>query len=317
MERPKEPQLGRSITLHLQGDWGQHNLHRVCGWISLELADRSGPHTRIAIWNGRGGADGAHAVGRGQVDIALSTPAAFAPAALDGRGIYAGQAYPHLRALGVIPQRDRLVLGVRRSLGVSSIDELRELRPRLSLATSMNDGVNQVGWAAHEVLTRSGIDVLGWGGRLLEDERPFESLAHIEQGRADAIVHEAIMLPGWQDLAPDRAFLPLESHVLDGLGADLGWPAATLPAGYLPGCGELHTLDFSDFIVLTTTDLPDDVAYAIAWILGETRDALERQYRHLPPDRSPVTYPLDPVAIGTTPIPLHPSAAAYYAALPT
>jgi TRAP-type uncharacterized transport system substrate-binding protein len=316
MGRPEEPRLDRSITLHLQGDWGQHNLHRVCGWISLELVDRSGPHTRVAIWNGRGGADAVHAVGRGQVDIALSTPAAFVAAALDGHGIFAGDSYPHLRALGVIPQRDRLVLGVRRSLGISSVEELRRARPALSLATSMNDGVNHIGWAAHEVLTRSEIDVEGWGGRLLEDERPFESLAHIREGRADAIIHEAIMVPDWQELAPELAFLPLEQHVLDGLRTDLGWPDAVIPAGYLPGTDDLHTLDFSDFLVLTSTDLPDDVAYAIAWILGETRDALERQYRHIPADHSPVTYPLDPVAIGTTPIALHPGAADYYEALP-
>ncbi|MDX6741562.1 TAXI family TRAP transporter solute-binding subunit [Actinocorallia sp. A-T 12471] len=316
MGRPDEPRIDRSITLHLQGDWGQYNLHRICGWISLELGDRSGPHTRIAIWNGRGGADAVHAVARGQVDIALSTPSAFVTAALDGGGVYAGEAYPHVRALGVLPQRDRLVLGVHKSLGVSSVAELRKARPALSLATSMHDGINHVGWAAHEVLTRSEIDVTGWGGRLLEDERPFDSIAHVRAGRADAIIHEAIMVPDWQEIAPDLTFLPLEPHVLDGLRDDLGWPDAVLPAGYLPGQDELHTLDFSDFLLLTTTDLPDDVAYTIAWILGETRDALERQYRHIPADRSPVTYPLDPVAIGTSPVPLHPGAAAYYAALP-
>ena len=68
--------------------------------------------------------------------------------------------------------------------------------------------------------------------------------------------------------------------------------------------------------MLTRSDLPDDVAYAIAWVLGETREVIERQYRHLPPEKSPITYPLDPVAMGRTPVPLHPGAAEYYDALP-
>ena len=68
--------------------------------------------------------------------------------------------------------------------------------------------------------------------------------------------------------------------------------------------------------MMTSSDLDDDVAYAVAWVLGETRHLLEGQYRHLLPERSPVTYPLDPPAMGRTPIPLHPGAARYYEALP-
>jgi hypothetical protein len=41
-------------------------------------------------------------------------------------------------------------------------------------------------------------------------------------------------------------------------------------------------------------DLPDDIAYTIAAVLCETPDLLESQYRHIPPNDSPVTYPLDP-----------------------
>ncbi|KZB83041.1 hypothetical protein AVL48_36900 [Amycolatopsis regifaucium] len=316
MGRPEEPKIDRGLTLHLRGDWGGANLHRICGWVAQELGDRTGPGTRIATWNSRGFVDAVRAVGHGEVDIALTTPAAFTRAAMDGSGTYAGEAFPKLRALGVLPQRDRLVLAVHRSLKATTVARLRENTPRLRLATSVNDGVNHVGLAAHAVLDRSGVDVLGWGGSFLEDERPFESLEHVLAGRANAIVHEAVMLPHWQRLAPDYHFLPIEDDVLTGIEADNGWPAATVAAGYFPGADGFRTLDFSDFLMITTADLADDVAYAVAWILGETREVLESQYRHLPPERSPVTYPLDPVAIGRTPIPLHPGAQRYYQALP-
>ncbi|PXX71517.1 hypothetical protein DFR70_101951 [Nocardia tenerifensis] len=317
MTRPEEPRLRRSLTLHLKGDWGTANLHRVCGWVSQELTDRSGPHTRIAIWNGRGGADSVRAVGRGEVDIALTTPAAFAAAALDGRGVYSDEFYPELRALGTVPQRDRLVVAVHKSLGAPTFAELRERKPRLTVATSIDDGVNLVGLSAHLLLARAGIDVVGWGGEFLEDERPFESFDHMLSGRANVIVHEAVMLPHWQQFGPDFDFLEVEPEVLAGLADDFGWPAATVADGFFPGRSAFRTLDFSDFLMLTRDDLPDDVAYAIAWILGETRAVIERQYRHLPPERSPITYPLDPITMGRTPIPLHPGAERYYRALPS
>ena len=315
LDRPAEPRIDRSFTLHLRGDWGGANLHRVCGWIAQELGDRSGPHTRIATWNSRGFVDAIRAVGRDEVQVALTTPVAFATAALDGRGPYQEEFYPGLRALGVVPQRDRLVFGIHKSLGVTTFEELRQAKPALRLATSVHDGVNHVGWAAHELLTRSGVDVKGWGGRFLTDERPFETLDHVIEGRADAIIHEAVMLPAWQQIGADLNFLEVEPDVLRGLRDDLSWSEAIVPEGYFPGAPQFRTLDFSDFLVLAREDLPGDLAYAIAWVLGETRHVIEGQYRHLPPDRSPVTYPLDPVTMGVTPVPLHPGAARYYKAL--
>ena len=315
-QRPPEPRIDRSLTLHLKGDWGTANLHRVCGWVSQELTDRCGPYTRVAIWNGRGFTDSVRAVGRGEVDAALTTPVAFATSALNGGGIYGGESFPELRALGVIPQRDRLVIGVHKSLQCPTFAELRERKPALTVATSVADGVNHVGVAAHALLERAGVDVVGWGGEFLGDERPWDTFDHVLAGRANAVAHEAVMLPHWQQFGVDFDFLEVEPEVLDQLWAEFQWPAARVPDGHFPGRAEFRTLDFSDFLLLTRSDLPEDVAYAIAWVLGETRDIIEAQYRHLAPEKSPITYPLDPVAMGISPIPLHPGAALYYDALP-
>lgn len=315
--RPAEPRIDRSLTLHLRGDRGGADLHRICGWITQELADRCGPHTRIATWNSRGFADAVRAVGRGEVQVALTTPAAFTVVAFEGSGVYVEEAYPDLRALGVVPHRDRLVVAVHKDLGITTFAELRERKPALRLATSVHDGVNHVGLAAREVLTRAGVDITGWGGELLEDERPFASLGHMKEGRANAIVHAAIMLPDWQEISQHLNFLEVEEDVLDGLFDDFGWPAELVEDDFFDGRAAFRTLGFSDFLVLTRADLPEDVGYAIAWVLGETRHVVEGQYRHLAPERSPVTDPLDPVAMGETPIPLHRGAARYYSALPT
>jgi hypothetical protein len=315
--RPAEPRIDRSLTLHLKGDWGMANLHRVCGWLSQELTDRCGPYTRVAIWNGRGFTDSVQAVGRGEVDIALTTPAAFATAALDGSGIYAGEAYPDLRALAVIPQRDRLVIGVHKSLDITTFADLRKHKPQLTVATSVDDGVNLVGVAARVLLDRASVEVIGWGGQFLEDERPFETFDHVLAGRANAVIHEAVMLPHWQQFGDQFHFLEVEPDVLAALQHEFGWPAAEVEDGHFPGRQGFRTLDFSDFLVLTRADLSNDVAYAAAWVLGETRDLIEAQFRHLPPERSPITYPLNPTTMGISPIPLHPGASRYYDALPT
>ena len=72
-------------------------------------------------------------------------------------------------------------------------------------------------------------------------------------------------------------------------------------------------LDFSDFLILVRDDMPDDVAHLLTWCLVEQRAWIERQYRHLPPHRSPLSYPLVPERMGRTTVPLHPGAHRYFA----
>ena len=32
-----EPRLDRPVTLAFRGDWGQANMHRICGWLAQEI----------------------------------------------------------------------------------------------------------------------------------------------------------------------------------------------------------------------------------------------------------------------------------------
>jgi TRAP-type uncharacterized transport system substrate-binding protein len=313
-----EPRIDRPITLHLYGDWGQANLHRVFCWLSQELVDRTAPGSRFAIWNGRGVADATRAVGRGEADVSLSVPVAFVPSALRGEDLYAGEPMPHLRALGRIPQNDRLIFCVDASFGVRTFEDLRRKRPPLRIATCWDDQENTIGYAVHRLLEAAGLpraEIESWGGSFVEAERPNQVIEAMLEGRADAVFHEAVMAPWWRTLADSRevAFLSVEDAVLDALQERHGWPRGSLPAGYLRGMQDpLQTLDFSDFLLLVRADLPDDVAFLLTWCLCETTAALERVYRHIPPERAGITYPLDPAFMQQVPVPLHPGAAAYY-----
>ena len=298
-----EPRLDRPVTLAFRGDWGQANMHRICGWLAQEIGDRSPGDSEFAIWSGRGGTDQLAALRDGRADIAVVTPAAAVPMLKpDG-----------LSALGVIGQRDRLVVVADAALPVATVADLAGLAGKVTVATSPDDGVNLIGIAAHKALRLAGVDP----ARIRFDyhERPFPAIGDFADGTADVLIHEAIMTPHWQRITAKRPvrYLPWGEAVLTAFAAE-GWPSATVDAGYLPGLDEdLRTLDFSDFVLLCRQDLADDVAYLAAWCMVKTRRALEAQYAHLPQDHSPVTYPLIPADIARTPIPLHQAAARAFA----
>ena len=48
-----EPRLHRPVNLAFRGDWGQANMHRICGWLAQEIGDRSPEGSQFAIWSGR------------------------------------------------------------------------------------------------------------------------------------------------------------------------------------------------------------------------------------------------------------------------
>ena len=299
-----EPRLHRPVTLAFRGDWGQANMHRICGWLAQEIGDRSPRGSEFAIWSGRGGTDQLAALRAGKADIAVVTPAAAV------RMLEPGD----LCALGVIGQRDRLVVAIDAELPVAAVADLAAISG-VTVATSPDNGVNLIGMAAHKALRLAGVDTGSLSFRY--DERPFPAISWFADGDADVLIHEAIMTPHWQRIAAKRPvrYLPWGDDVLAAFAAE-GWPSATVEAGYLPGLAEdLRTLDFSDFVLLCPRTLADDVAYLAAWCMVKTRRALEAQYAHLPQDHSPVTYPLVPADMARTPVPLHPAADRAYADL--
>lgn len=316
---PGQPRIERSVTLQFVGDWGQANFHRICSWLCQGFCDRSGPRSRVGIWNTvYGGIDAAQQVFDGEVDMAIITPAQALPAALTGTGIFTGRAMPSLRALGVLPQRDRMVFTLPRALGIHSFAELRAARLPLKIATGEDNGENLIGYTARRFMEAHGIDeatLTGWGGRYIESARPDLCMARFRDGVADAALQEAIMTPWWRDavVARDAVLLPAEPEALAMLEREQGWHAAELAADFFPGQAEaLPALDFSDFVIVVRDDMADDVAHLLTWCLIETRAQIERGYHHIPPERSPLTYPLEPAAMARPSLPLHPGAQRYY-----
>ena len=123
------------------------------------------------------------------------------------------------------------------------------------------------------------------------------------------------MTPAWQEAVAARPtrFIPMEDAALTQLENELGWPRGVLAAGYLPGLDDdLLTLDFSDFLSLVHEEMPDDVAYLLTWCMVRKAHTIERQYHHIPSERSPLNYPFRPERMRDAPIPLHPAAERCY-----
>lgn len=313
-----EPRISRSCTLQLVGDWGGANFHRICSWLSQEFCDRAGPGSRTAIWSLRdGGMDALNQLKDGAVDMIISTPAGVLSKALTGEGPFK-TAMPGLRAIGTLPQNDRMVLALPSSYNIHTFEELRQQKPALRLATSTNDGTNMIGYAANEFLNAHGVSkatIESWGGKVLTRHRPEQCVALVEGGEADALLQEAIMTPWWRGLVESNRLTPLpaELPVLKNLQQSLGLGINPLPAGFWSNLSnDLPAMDFSDFVLLVRDDMPKEVAYLLTWCLVETRHLLEGQYKHIKLERSPLTYPLDPKKMAQTPVPLHDGAKEYY-----
>lgn len=323
-QKLRGPRLERSVTLNFLGDWGMANFHRICSWLTQQFCDRAGPESQVAIWNVRhGGIEAVTGVSQGRYQMAVATPAHLISTALTGRGIFAPFGpMPSLRALGVLPQNDRLIFAIDPKYEVHSFEELRQKKPALRIATSHNDGTNFIGHIAYAYMKAHGIDeeeLASWGAKFVTATRPEEAIALVLGGEADCLLQEAIMTPWWEAIIEKRNYIPLpaEDQALARFQRDNPGEAdpnpQPLPKGFWSSLLQpLPCLDFSDFILLVREDLPDDIAYVLTWCLVETRDVIEGQYRHLRANRSPLTYPLDPKKMSQTPIPLHPAARCYY-----
>lgn len=316
----EEAIIERSLTLNFVGDWGQANFHRICSWLTQQFCDRAGPRSRVAIWNIReGGIEALQQVHAGEVQLCIATPDKLMRAALTGEGIFASYGpMPSLRSLAVLPQRDRTLLAIDTKFGINSFEELRRVKPPLRIATSHDDGTNFIGYVARRMMEAHGIseDVLkSWGGSYVCSTRPDQCFERVRLGQADAVLQEAIMTPWWRGLVEGGRVIPIPAEP-DALGKLLGkngFKPASIRGGFWDKIEEeIPALDFADFTVIVREDMPDDVAYLLTWCLVQTRDQIEAQYTHLPSERSPLTYPLDPYAMAKSSIPLHPAAKRFY-----
>ena len=314
-----DPILSRTIQLSFQGDWGQANFHRILSWITQEVCDRAGSRSTTSIQSlPDGGSSAVEAVFYGHSDMCIATPAKIMKLMVEGRLSEDAIIMPCLRAIATLPQRDRMMLGVSPKYGVKCWADILHIKPALRIATSTNDGTNVVGYIAYRFLAAHGLSVetlQSWGGQIVTAHRPDQCADLVRSGQADCLLHEAIMGPWWREFIEGGTIIPInaEKPALEVLDTELGLGPSSVRAGFWSNIDyEVPALEFEDFVLVVRDDMPVDLAFLITWVTTNTRDYLEHLYSHVPSELSGVTYPLEPLKMAQTSIPLHSGAEKFY-----
>jgi TRAP-type uncharacterized transport system substrate-binding protein len=285
---------------------------RIAHWLAGSLWQRK-PDVTINIKVGNDYQE-LSAVGDGLAQIGISTPAMAARLCYDGNAEF-DRPRPALRAIGVVPHRDALVMGTIAELGLLSIEQVREDRVPLKLSVPVEEMMT--GHASRHVLARHGITreaLEGWGGEWIDTESAQDGWKMVRDGRADSMINESIP-QSFRPLAKARPFrlLEMRQDALEALEADQGYRWRPVPAGNLKGQDEpVLGLSWEHWIVVAHADLPDDIAYALADAFCTNALNLERQYtadNRLAPEDCSMEAPMQlKVVAGEVTIPLHPGA---------
>ncbi|PVH72198.1 hypothetical protein DL98DRAFT_611646 [Cadophora sp. DSE1049] len=317
-----EPTIDRAVTVRMIGDWGHANFHRTMAIITQELTERCATGSRTCIWSvGGGGMEITDQIASGFADIGINTPVNLVKHVLTGTRLFEGRdPAPHMRAICTLPQNDRMVFAIDPALGCKTWADVREKKPKLKVIMGP-DHTSPIGFVCHRYIEAHGVsiaDIKSWGGEVVYADRPEECLVPCQDPKLgfNAVINEALMTPWWKELIDGpRAFIPLpaEKDALAKIEETTGLGSKSIPAGYWDNLKEeIPALEFLDFLLMCRSDLPDDIAYMLAYIMVQKRAKIEVSYLSYPKDKSPISWPLDPKAMATTGLPLHPGAEKFY-----
>ena len=314
------PGFWRNAKRRVTFDGSSANLTLISRTLGEGMYRRLGPGFMWAVFGARGHAyyEGLVALGEGEVDFAMITPAVTGQMAREGKG-YFQKAYPNLRAITVYPQNDWLGCAVPAKLGISSFDDIIAKKPPLKIATGPIGQDDGVGFLAEQLLAAYGItvkDLEGWGGKFLEARVSGVAVEKVLSGEADMACHEA-----WKSFRRlserfPAKFLPVSEEVLNQLQQKFGYQRNVIRKGlYGPNVPDrdIPVVDFSDWPLITRADLPDDLAYLAAQVAVEDRKEVEAFYTGVPEKDRGMDLPLKPAIMWkNVGIPLHPGAEKYY-----
>ena len=317
----KMPGFWREAKRHVSFAGAASNLTLISRAVGEGMYRHMGPGFVWAVFGARSQSSyaGVVAVGEGDVDFAMTTPPANARLAMEGKG-YFKKAYPSLRAIAVWPQNDWISCVVLDKFGISSFEDMKSKKAALRIATGPMGTTNGVGFAVERLLEAYGItvqDVEAWGGKLVEAATAEESVRKVLSGEADMACHEA--WSAFSRFAEEKIpvkFLPVNDAVLNQIEQQLGFRRNVIRKGiYGPNVPDrdIPVVDRSDWVMITSTSLPDDLAYLAAKVAVEDRADLEILYMGYPENERSMDLPIKPEMMWkNVGVPLHPGAERYY-----
>jgi TRAP-type uncharacterized transport system substrate-binding protein len=277
--------------------------------ICITVGSGSAPNYRPWLRMSCGSPILAHAVARGELEMAMVNPSGALTQAYRGTGLFS-EPLP-VRTVAVYPSWDWYVHMVHPRTGLTSLAQIKERRYPLRLSIR-EDPTHSTRVLLDQTLAILGFtltDLESWGGSLQLNGGPGDArrMKAIRDGEVDAIFDEGLVLWFGEALAAGMVPMTPEETVLQQLTA-LGWRRAVIPAGHYPNQNFEHAcIDYSGWPLYTRASLPDEVAYkACAAIKARESEILwEDSYTGIDQiGRETPSTPLD--------VPLHPGAAQWY-----
>jgi hypothetical protein len=297
------------------------NLSYITRYIAEGMMSRLGDDTGYIAFgtSGRSTSANIFAVGENQVDFGITTPPVSALLASKGQA-YFKKAYTDLRAIAVFPQNDWITCVADPAIKINSFTQIRNNKMAVRIATNPIGDENGVSFLVEQIFRAHGItpdDIRSWGGSFVEVDGAPEAAGKVLNGDADIACHE--YWKAFYRLTDKKhvSFLPVTDEAFSYLNAEFGYQKNTIPKDIFgPGlpASDINAIDYSDWLVITNANLPDEIAYMAAKVAVEDRvRGFEVIYQGQPERQRSADIPLQPALMWkNTGVELHPGAARYY-----
>jgi hypothetical protein len=297
-------ELGQFIAADPTPRFG--NKRDMCIAVGVGSGENFRPQLRLAT----GSAVMAHAVAKGDIEMAFINPSAMLTQAYRGVGVFK-RPLP-LRIIASYPSEDRFVFAIRARLGFRSLHDVKNARYPLKISLR-EDPTHSSVVLIDQLLALHGMSIAeieAWGGRMQRVGPPGDRrrIAAIRDGSVDAVADEGIS--GWFGEATSNGMvlLALDAQAYAGLDA-LGWRRVRLKSERFPHLApELEGIDFSGWPLYAAASLPDQIAYEVCAAFGARQDQIpweEGSFREFAQiGRESSATPRD--------VPLHPGAERWY-----
>lgn len=277
--------------------------------VSIVIGNGSGEAFTPALRMAPGSPALAHAVCKGDLDLAFVNPSAMLTQAYRGTGLYP-EPLP-VRVIASYPSYDRFVAAVQPRLGVTSLAEVAERKPALRVSVR-EDATHSTRVLLDQLLPLYGFtlaDFEAWGGSLQLNGPPGDArrLDGIRDGTVDIVFDEGI--PAWLNVGLENGLQPLEfeEDVLSSMEA-IGWRRVALPRDRFPLLErDVVTIDYSGWPLYTRESLPEETAYKVCAAIAERAEYIRWEDSYTGIAQIGVETEATPLDV-----PLHPGAERWY-----
>jgi TRAP-type uncharacterized transport system substrate-binding protein len=244
--------------------------------VCITIGNGSGEEFRPWLRMATGSPILAHAVAKGSLEMAFVNPSVLLTQAYRGVGMFK-EKLP-LRVVGVWPTWDWFVFSVKKSLGFTSLADIKKARYPLQVSVK-EDPTHSTRVLTNQVLGLYGFslaDIESWGGKLHMSGSPGDArrMEPLRNGTLDAIFDEALVIWFDESLKHDLVPLALEPDIF-AQAAALGWRRAIAPKSKFPGLAQDHPcLDYSGWPLYASAALPEQTVYEVCAAFAARADEI-------------------------------------------